>query len=277
MTRDDANAIATAPGEIPVDPISLFDLSGRTAVVTGAGRGLGRGIAVALAMAGAHVVGVARTEAQLAVTAGIVASARSARNGTLEPLTCDLGDPTALDCLTDAVRARAGLPHIVVHAAGVQVRRPASELTLEEWNRVQAVNLTAPFRLSQAIGAAQRAAGQDGSHVFVASLTSSIGVPGTVAYSASKTGLLGVMRTLAVEWARDGVRVNALGPGYFRTELTEPLLADPERHQWVLSRIPMGRLGTSDDLAGAALFLASDASRYVTGQLLMVDGGWLSA
>lgn len=142
---------------------------------------------------------------------------------------------------------------------------------------MQAVNLTAPFRLSQAIGAAQRAAGQDGSHILVASLTSSIGVPETVAYSASKTGLLGIVHTLAVEWAHNGVWVNALGPGYFRTKLNEPPFADPKRHEWVLSRIPMGRLGTPEDLAGAALFRASDAPRYVTGQLLMVDGGWLSA
>lgn len=135
------------------------------------------------------------------------------------------------------------------------MHKPASELALEEWDRVQAVNLTAPFRLSQAIGAAQRAAGQDGSHILVASLTSCIGVPETVAYSASKTGLLGVVHTLAVEWARNGVWVNALGPGYFRTKLNDPPFADPSGtngscpgYPWVGS----GRRRTSPVLLSSA-------------------------
>ncbi|HEY6629687.1 MAG TPA: SDR family oxidoreductase, partial [Acidimicrobiia bacterium] len=127
-----------------------------------------------------------------------------------------------------------------------------------------------------AVGRRQIEAGSVASHIFVGSLTTSIGIANTAAYSASKSGVAGVVRTLAVEWAQSGIRVNAIAPGYFRTQLTEGLFQDPARSAWIESRIPMGRIGAPDDLAGAAVFLASDASAYITGSILNVDGGWLA-
>jgi gluconate 5-dehydrogenase/2-deoxy-D-gluconate 3-dehydrogenase len=138
------------------------------------------------------------------------------------------------------------------------------------------VNLTGPFFLSREIAKHQIAAGSGGSHIFVGSLTTSIGIANTAAYSASKAGVAGIVRTLAVEWARSGIRVNAIAPGYFRTQLTEGLFQDPERSTWIKSRIPIDRIGVPDDLGGAAVFLASEASSYVTGVVLNVDGGWLA-
>jgi NAD(P)-dependent dehydrogenase (short-subunit alcohol dehydrogenase family) len=163
-----------------------------------------------------------------------------------------------------------------VHGAGIQKRQPASEFSVADWRGVLNVNLEAPFFLSTSVFRSQRARGAVGSHIFVGSLSSSLGLANAAAYAASKSGTLGVVRTLAVEWASAGVRVNCLGPGYFATALTADLFDDEARAQWVLSRIPMQRLGTADDLAGAVVFLLSDASSYITGQLLNIDGGWLA-
>lgn len=255
----------------------LFDLSGRTVLVTGAGRGLGRAMALAAVRAGARVVGVARSTGQLSEAA----AAAAALGGELVPLPWDVADIDRLEGLVEAATARAGLVTGVVHGAGVQVRALAAEITPAQWRSLMRVNLEAPFFLSVALANRQRAAsgaGQTGaSHVFIASLTSSIGVPGTAAYSASKSGLLGVVRSLAVEWAGDGIRANAIAPGYYHTDLTDALFTDPAKRAWLRSRIPMGRTGEPEDLAGATVFLLSAASLYITGQVITVDGGWLAS
>jgi NAD(P)-dependent dehydrogenase (short-subunit alcohol dehydrogenase family) len=159
----------------------------------------------------------------------------------------------------------------------VQVRKPATEVTPDDWRFVQSVNVDAPFFLSTRLGKAQAAAARPGSHVFITSLSSSIAVRNAAPYAASKSSLLGVIRTLSAEWAPHGIRVNGIQPGYIHTRLTEDLLARPDQHARVLGRIPMGRLGTAQDLVGAAVFLLSDASAYVTGQNIAVDGGWLAS
>jgi 2-dehydro-3-deoxy-D-gluconate 5-dehydrogenase len=252
-------------------PEALFDLTGRSIMVTGAGRGLGQSFALFAAAAGAQVVAVSRTAEQLRRTAGLDPS------GRVIPVPWDVGEVARANALVQQAEELAGPLYGVVHAAGIQHRDLAADFSVEAWRKVTAVDLDAPFFLSTALYRAQAERGQGGTHVFIGSLANSIGLSRTSAYAASKSGLMGVVRTLAVEWAPSGVRVNCLAPGYFKTALTADLFADAERAAWVLSRIPMGRVGVAADLAGAAIFLLSDASAYVTGQLLNVDGGWLAA
>jgi 2-deoxy-D-gluconate 3-dehydrogenase len=249
-----------------------FDLTGKVALVTGGGRGLGRSIALALGAAGADVALVARSADQLEeVTALLEASGR--RSGAFS---ADLADDDAPGRVAVAVNDRFGPVDIVVHAAGVQARKPALEIERAEWDQVLAVNVAAPFFLSQALMRAQPA-NPVRRHIFVTSLTSSIGIANTSPYGASKSAVLGVVRSLSVEWAPLGVTVNAIQPGYFRTALTEAVFADPDRLSWITARIPTGRAGEGSDLGGAVVFLASDAASYVTGHELTVDGGWLAS
>ena len=248
-----------------------FDLAGRAVLVTGAGRGLGQGMALGIAEAGAVVIAVSRTAAELAET---VAAGPA---GRIHAITWDVTDLPALDDLVARATDVAGPVCGCGHAAGGQHRAPADTFTPEDWRRVTATQLDAPFFLSTAIHRAQVTAGVGGSHVFIGSLTSSIGLPNMAAYGAAKSGVLGIVRSLAVEWASTGTRVNAIAPGYFLTRQTQGLLADPAVKARVDARIPMGRLGTARDLAGVAAFLLSDAAGYITGQVINVDGGWLAA
>ena len=227
-----------------------FDLAGRRALVTGARRGIGLGAARALEAAGAEVLGV------------------SASGGDY---VCDFGDRDAVYSLVER------LPDldILILNAGTIERRPAAEHGDELWDRVLEVNLTAPFVLARELGRKMVERGS-GKIVFVASLLSFQGgimVPG---YAASKGGIAQLTKALANEWAPHGVNVNAIAPGYIATDNTQALRDDPDRAQSILARIPAGRWGTPDDLAGAFVFLASSASDYVHGTVLAVDGGWLA-
>jgi NAD(P)-dependent dehydrogenase (short-subunit alcohol dehydrogenase family) len=250
-----------------------FDLTGRVALVTGAGRGLGFGMAAALAEAGCAIAAVSRSEDQLARAAAELA----VHGQPVATVPWDVRDGDDADKLVDAVGTALGPPDILLHAAGIQVRKPAAELELDEWDQVHAIHLRAAFALAKAVASGLRGRGAPGSLIFVGSLTSRIGIANTVAYGTAKTGLLGLMRNLAVEWAGDGIRANAILPGYFHTALTDELMQDEARSASLLARIPIGRFGEASDLGGAAVFLASDASAYVTGQSLAVDGGWLGA
>lgn len=252
-------------------PADLFTLRGRRALVTGAGRGIGRAIALGLAAAGAQVALVARSSTELEEVAG------QAGEGTVvHP--ADLSDTASLPGLVRSVTEElGGVVDVVVHAAGVQARGEATELSDADFERVLAVNLTAPWRLSTEVARTQLAAGSTGSHVMVASMLSVTSRPAVSPYVASKTGLLGTVRALSTEWAPHGIRVNALAPGYVATALTVPLFEQPEWRERILGRVPLGRFGTPEDLVGPALFLASGASSYVTGQLITVDGGWTSS
>jgi NAD(P)-dependent dehydrogenase (short-subunit alcohol dehydrogenase family) len=252
-----------------VDP---FGLAGRVAVVTGGGRGVGRGMAVALARAGATVVVASRTAAELGETLASIAEA----GGSASAVASDLADPAAAKVLVDEVVSRHGRIDVLVHAAGNQVRRPALEITAAEWDSIQALHLRAAFLLAQAAGA-HMVQQRSGSIVFVGSMTSErAGIENIAPYAAAKSGLLGLTRTLAVEWGAHAVRVNTVAVGFFPTAMSADVDADPRR-QALVARIPMDRVGTPEDLAGPVVFLASDASAYVTGQCLAVDGGWTVA
>jgi 2-deoxy-D-gluconate 3-dehydrogenase len=248
---------------------SLFDLSGRTALVTGCSRGIGRAAAVALAAAGADIVGVsASLEAGSEVAAEVEAHGRSFR-----AFRCDLGDRAAVYELVADVRRDAEID-ILVNNAGTIARAPAAEHPDELWDRVLEVNLTAQFVLSRELGRDMLERGR-GKIVFVASLLSfqgGITVPG---YTASKSAVAGLTKALANEWAGRGVNVNAVAPGYVRTDNTQALREDPTRNEQILVRIPAGRWAEPEDIAGPVVFLASPAADYVHGAVLAVDGGWL--
>lgn len=255
-----------------LEMIDGFGLDGRTAVVTGASRGLGRGMAQALGKAGARVVLVGRDSEELDRVAAELAVVSC--DAVVKSL--DLTQVEGIESWVNSVWSEVGPVEIVLHSAGHQRRAPAVEVDPADWEKILTVNLTAPFFLSREFGKRQVDAELSGSHIFIGSLTTRIGIANAAAYAASKAGLGGVVRTLAVEWASSRIRVNAIAPGYFRTGLTEGVLQDPERRAWVHSRIPMERLGVPDDLGGAAVFLASDASSYMTGAILDIDGGWLA-
>lgn len=249
-----------------------FDLTGRHILVTGAGRGLGQSMALTAAAFGATVTAVSRSGEQLDSTA----EAADGLPGSVRTLPADVADLDGLDDLAAAAYAHAPL-HGVIHAAGVQRRLDAEDVTPAIWREVMTLNLDAPFFLSQAIAKRQIADDLAGSHVFIGSLNSSIGLPRNVPYVTSKTGLLGMTRALSTEWSSRGIRANAIGPGYYRTALTEDLLNSQADHDRIMARIPMKRFGLPEELGGAVAFLLSDASAYVSGQILNVDGGWLGS
>ncbi|MCX4594768.1 SDR family oxidoreductase [Streptomyces sp. NBC_01549] len=251
--------------------MTSFDLTGKLAVVTGARRGIGRAMALALAEAGADVIGVsAGLEASgSAVEKDVLAAGRS-----FEAIRTDFADPEAVRALGVDLAGRQRPVDILINNAGTIRRAPAAEHTDADWALVLQVNLTAQFALSRAVGTSMVARGQ-GKIIFTASLLSfqgGITVPG---YTAAKHGIAGLTKALANEWAPHGVNVNALAPGYIATDNTQALQDDPVRSKAILDRIPAGRWGNADDLAGATVFLASDAAAYVHGVVLPVDGGWL--
>ncbi|WKU06804.1 SDR family NAD(P)-dependent oxidoreductase [Micromonospora sp. HUAS LYJ1] len=249
---------------------ALFDLSGRTAVVTGARRGIGLAMAEALAVAGADVVGVS---AHLEATGSEVEQRVRAAGRAFTALRADLADRAEVRRLVADLHA-LGPVDILVNNGGTIARTPAAEHPDEMWDHVIEVNLTSQFVLSREIGREMVARGR-GKIIFTASLLSfqgGITVPG---YAAAKSGLAGLTKALANEWAAHGVNVNAIAPGYIATDNTRALREDPERDRAILTRIPAGRWGAADDLAGATVFLAAPASDYVNGIVLPVDGGWL--
>ncbi|MGW2831600.1 SDR family NAD(P)-dependent oxidoreductase [Streptomyces sp. NPDC001286] len=251
--------------------MNAFDLTGRLAVVTGARRGIGRAMARALAGAGADVVGVSAflEESGSAVEKDVTAAGRS-----FEAIRADFADPEAVRALGANLAGRERPVDILVNNAGTIRRAPAAEHADADWELVLQVNLSAQFALTRAVGAAMVARGQ-GKVIFTAPLLSfqgGITVPG---YTAAKHGVAGLTKALANEWAPHGVNVNAIAPGYVATDNTQALQDDPLRSKAILERIPAGRWGNADDLAGATVFLASNAAAYVHGVVLPVDGGWL--
>ncbi|ARE83829.1 gluconate 5-dehydrogenase [Roseovarius mucosus] len=244
----------------------LFDIAGRVALVTGASAGLGRRAATVLAMRGARVVGVARRADALAGWQAEVGA-----NGAV--IAHDLADRDGLADLARRASEPFGAPDIVIHAAGINTRQVADDVTPEGWDVTLALNLTAPFFLSQHLVPAMRARGW-GRIVNFASLQSFRAFPGGIAYGASKGGVAQMTRAMAEAWSPGGINVNALAPGFVRTELTAPVFNDPERAARNAAQTCIGRNGEPEDMDGPLLFLCSDASNYVTGQILMLDGGF---
>jgi 2-deoxy-D-gluconate 3-dehydrogenase len=248
---------------------SLFDLTGRVAVVTGANTGIGQGIAVALAQAGADVALVGRSSAE--ETADLVRAA--GRRAAL--VEADLATIAPVQGVVDRTIEELGGIDILVNNAGIIRRADAVDFSEEDWDAVVDTNLKSVFFLCQAAGRRMISQGR-GKIVNIASMLSFQGGIRVPSYTASKSGVAGLTRLLANEWAARGINVNAIAPGYIATNNTAALQADETRNRQIMERIPAGRWGAPSDLAGAAVFLASPASDYVNGHILAVDGGWLA-
>ncbi len=253
-------------------PSPLFDLTNRTAVVIGATSGIGRAIALGLADAGADVVPTGR-RAELAASAAGEIEARGRRSLAT---TADVSDAASLQALADTVIETFGKIDILVNAAGRTIRRPTLDVTDDEWDAILETNLTGMLRACRVFGRHMIDRGY-GRIINIGSLTSVVALYEVAAYGASKAGVAALTKQLAVEWAPHGVCVNAILPGVFRTALNEGLLDGTQRGRELLMRTPMQRFGMPEEVAGAAVFLASEAASFVTGHLLAVDGGFLAS
>jgi len=247
----------------------MFTLAGRRALVTGASRGIGKALAVALGQAGADVVCASSRRGGASATAAAI---RELGRQAWE-LHADLDTHAAAMRLADEALRQAGSIDILVNNAGTIARHPALEYPASEWDRVLLTNLDAGFLLSQRLGAGMIER-RSGKIINIASVLAFSGGLNVAAYTASKHAIAGVTKALANEWAGHNVQVNAIAPGYIETDNTAPLRADPERSRDIMARIPAGRWGKPEDLAGAVVFLASAASDYMNGHVLVVDGGW---
>jgi len=252
---------------------SMFDLTGRKALVTGASRGLGQAIAVALAEAGADVAVTARSVDRLAGTVSAIA----ATGRTASPHALEVTDVEhCRRVITNAADALGGLD-ILVNNAGYEEIVPSLDVEEALWDKIVSTNLKGAFFCAQAAARRMQADKTAGAIINLCSLTSYVGVPTAAPYGASKSGLMGMTHTLATEWAPRGIRVNAIAPGYFRTAMTDVFYEDADWQASMLGKIPMGRFGAMDDVGGAVIFLASRASAYITGQCIPIDGGFLAS
>jgi len=250
----------------------LFSLAGRVALVTGGSRGLGRGIALALAAAGAHVAPASRTEGDLqAVAAEVRALGRRAC-----PVAVDVTDEASVQAMVQRVVDELGSIDILVNSAGIVSLKPTIEFPVDEWQHILDVNLRGTFLCCKEVARVMLAQGR-GKIINISSVRGHQGRANDPAYAASKGAVNLLTKSLAIEWARQGITVNAIAPTFIRTDLNTSLLDDPSTRDWVLSRIPMGRVGQIWDLFGLAVFLASPASDFITGQTIYLDGGWTAA
>lgn len=250
--------------------LDKFQLNNRTALITGGSRGLGRMIATAYAEAGARIVIVSRD----LDSAQAAASELTAQfNRPMSAFACDVSQPAQVESLFSSVTESVSDVDILLHCAGLNKRGPIQDLTASDWDDVVDTNLKAPFLLNRCFGPAMAARGW-GRIIHMGSILSLAGIAGRTPYASSKAGLLGLTRVLAMEWAAQGVTVNALCPGVFATDMNLELTRDPVKYNEFIQKIPMGRWGQLDEIIAPALFLASPASSYMTGQTLVIDGGW---
>jgi NAD(P)-dependent dehydrogenase (short-subunit alcohol dehydrogenase family) len=252
---------------------TLFDLSGRKAFVTGASRGIGQAIAEALALAGADVAISARNSESLTETRAKIEAL--GRNCVVKVQ--DVSDVTgSAEAIAEAGKALGGLD-ILVNNAGYEEVCASLDVNEALWDRIVEPNLKGAFFAAQAAAKIMAAGGEGGAIINLCSLTSYVGIPTAVAYGSSKTGLLGMTRALATEWASLGIRVNAIAPGYFHTAMTDVFYQDAGWQEAMLAKIPQKRFGTMQDIGGSVVFLASEASAYVTGHCIPIDGGYLAS
>jgi 2-deoxy-D-gluconate 3-dehydrogenase len=254
--------------------VKLFDLTGRVAIVTGGNGGIGLGIAQALASAGAKVAIVGRNPEKTTAAAEYLGDAHRVE---AQAVVADVAKPDQIDQIADRVLQRFKRIDILFNNAGINVRRPPQEMSLDQWQTVLDVNLTSAFLLSKAVYPAMREAG-GGKIINIGSMTSIFGASFAPAYATSKGGVVQLTKSLALAWAADNIQVNVILPGWFDTELTQQARAEvPQLQDRVTQRIPLGRWGKPEDMAGTAIWLASHGSDYVTGIALPVDGGYTSA
>lgn len=248
-----------------------FSLDGRVAVVTGSASGLGRAIALGLARAGAHVV---CADIQVGANAALVAEIGGDGATGVET---DVTEEASVRALTERALEVTGAIDVLITSAGIGGRGRATEYDENLWDRVMEINLTGTFRTCRAVGRVMTAQPNGGSIITISSIGGLVAFPGSVGYQASKGGVTQLTKSLAVEWAGWGVRVNAIAPGHMATAIVKRQWeVEPELKEFFLSRTPLGRLGTPEDLVGAAVFLASDASAMITGQVLAIDGGYVA-
>jgi NAD(P)-dependent dehydrogenase (short-subunit alcohol dehydrogenase family) len=247
----------------------LFDLTDKIALVTGAGRGVGRTVAIALAAAGADIVASARTAPEIEALCTEVRSLGRRAEAVVTDVTVEASCEQLIATTVD----RLGGLDILVNNAGINVRKPVLELSLAEFQRVLDTNLTGYFLCVRAAGR-HMVAQRSGKVINISSILGQVALATQAAYASSKGAIEQLTKVLALEWAQANVQVNAIGPAYLETELTRSLFEDPERNRFITERTPMGRWGQPHELAGAVIFFASRASDYITGQTLMVDGGW---
>jgi NAD(P)-dependent dehydrogenase (short-subunit alcohol dehydrogenase family) len=253
-----------------VSILDKYSLTGKVAVVTGASRGLGKGYAIGLADAGATVVCCSNEDAKA------TADAINAAGGTSEPILMDVTRIEETRKIFESIRDKYGRLDILINNAGVEDINKFMNVTPDQYDKIMGVNLRGTFFTAQA-AARIMIEQKKGKILNIGSLGSAIGLAESSVYCGTKSGVIGITRTMAIELAKHNVQVNALGPGYFRTPMTEPFFQDPAHRKWIEERIPMGRVGTEDDALGAVIFLCSNASDYITGQIIYVDGGWLAS
>lgn len=244
-------------------------LAGKTALITGGSRGLGRAMAVALGGAGAHVILVARDGLKLAESVEAVQAA----GGTAEVFPADVTQEIEVTALAQTVQARHGKLHILINNAGINIRKPLTEFTLEEWHRIMDTNLTSVFLLCRALVPLMRG-NNYGRIINMTSIMSHVALPGRAPYATTKAGLLGFTRALAQELASEKITVNGISPGPFGTEMNTPVMQNPETNREFISRIPLGRWGQVEEVGQLALYLCSEGAGFVTGTDIVIDGGW---
>ncbi|WP_043529460.1 SDR family oxidoreductase [Litchfieldella xinjiangensis] len=249
--------------------MSIFDLTGRTALVTGSSGGLGLAMAQGLAEAGASVVLHGRNQDKLAAARETL----SRQGHTVQTVAFDVTDEVGIEEALDRLQAEGTRIDILVNNAGIQLRRPMLELEREQWQTVIDTNLTSAFLLGRQVARRMVERGEGGKIVNIGSLMSTLARPTVAAYTAAKGGVRLLTQSMAAEWAEHGIQANAIGPGYMATEMTQALRDDPDFDGWVKKRTPSRRWGTPEDLVGTVVYLASPASNYVNGQIIYVDGG----
>ncbi|MDH6180289.1 gluconate 5-dehydrogenase [Microbacteriaceae bacterium SG_E_30_P1] len=249
---------------------ALFDLTGRIALITGSSRGIGRVIATALADAGATVVLNGVDAERLETTRGEFAETYG--DDRVHARAFDVTDATAVAAAVNDIEASVGAIRILVNNAGIQHREPLLELSLDDWNRVMSTNLTSAFLVGREVARHMLERGQ-GKIINIASVQTDLARPTIAPYTASKGGIRNLTRAMTAEWASGGLQINAIAPGYIHTEMTQKLVDDEEFNSWIVGRTPAHRWGTPFDLGGPAVWLASDGSDYVNGQVVFIDGG----